>query len=62
SLTSLDILIKQILQDLETMTRNYEIINATCEGWKVILSNDILKVDVTDKGNGGTDSDYMEIS
>ncbi|RIB03375.1 hypothetical protein C2G38_2225271 [Gigaspora rosea] len=34
SLTSLDVLTKQILQDLEIMTRNYESISAICDGWK----------------------------
>ncbi|CAG8597905.1 20336_t:CDS:2 [Gigaspora margarita] len=36
SLTSLDVLTKQILQDLEIMTRNYESISAICDGWKAI--------------------------
>ncbi|CAG8436725.1 10742_t:CDS:2 [Funneliformis mosseae] len=37
SLTSVDIFTKQVLQDLEIMTRNYEAISAICEGWKVEL-------------------------
>ncbi|RIA93579.1 hypothetical protein C1645_819206 [Glomus cerebriforme] len=34
SLTSVDIFTKQVLQDLEIMTRNYEAISVICERWK----------------------------
>ncbi|CAG8649611.1 5141_t:CDS:2, partial [Acaulospora colombiana] len=61
SLTSLDILTKQMLKDLEILTRNYEVINATCEGWKVILPINILKTDITDERNENNGGDYMEI-
>ncbi|CAI2180761.1 4052_t:CDS:2 [Funneliformis geosporum] len=40
SLTSVDIFTKQVLQDLEIMTRNYETISAICEGWKVELEKE----------------------
>ncbi|CAG8677654.1 15347_t:CDS:2 [Cetraspora pellucida] len=52
SLTGLDVLTKQILQDLEIMTRNYESINAIFDGWKVTKKREREPLDATRDSDG----------